>query len=214
HRRLVVLGVLAIFGLSLGLVPLVGSEFFPPSDENQFRVFVRGPVGTRVEETEKLAGRMEQIIRENLRPGELKTIISSVGVPSGRSAIFSSNSGPHAAQVEVYLTSLDQRKRRDVEIVAALRSKFAGEFPGTISYFNLGGIVSRVLNRGSQNPLELEVLGYDLADATSPTWPMSRSAGRRTTRSSPWSWTGRRRPAPGSTSSTSRRPPCSPSTPT
>jgi hydrophobe/amphiphile efflux-1 (HAE1) family protein len=165
HRRLVVLGVLAIFGLSLGLVPLVGTEFFPPSDENQFRVFVRGPVGTRVEETEKLAARMEQILRENLRPGELKTIISSVGVPSGRSAIFSSNSGPHAAQVEVYLTSLDERKRRDVEIVAALRSKFAGEFPGTISYFNLGGIVSRVLNRGSQNPLELEVLGYDLADA-------------------------------------------------
>ena len=34
-----------------------------------------------------------------------------------------------------------------------------------MTYFNLGGIVNRVLNRGSQNPLEVEVLGYDFADA-------------------------------------------------
>jgi multidrug efflux pump subunit AcrB len=34
-----------------------------------------------------------------------------------------------------------------------------------VTFFNLGGIVNRVLNRGSQNPLEVEILGYDLADA-------------------------------------------------
>jgi hydrophobe/amphiphile efflux-1 (HAE1) family protein len=165
HRRIVVIGVVGVFAATLGLVPLIGTEFFPPSDENQFRVFVRAPIGTRVEETEKLVKRMETIIRQNLLPGEVKTINATVGVPSGRSAIFSSNTGPHAAQLEVYLSSLEERKRRDTEIVNAIRPRFAGEFPGTITYFNLGGIVSRVLNRGSQNPLELEVLGYDLADA-------------------------------------------------
>ena len=165
HRKAVVLGILGTFAVSLALVPLVGTEFFPASDENQFRIFVRAPIGTRVEETEKLVARLEDIIRKNLLAGELKTVNSTVGVPSGRSSIYSNNTGPHAAQLEVYLTSLEERKRRDVDIVGAIRPKILGEFPGTVTYFNLGGIVSRVLNRGSQNPLEVEVLGYDLADA-------------------------------------------------
>jgi CzcA family heavy metal efflux pump len=165
HRKAVVLGVLAIFLASLGLVPLIGSEFFPASDESQFRVFLRAPIGTRVEETEKIVARVEELIRQNLPPAELKSIVSTVGIPAGRSAIFTGNTGPHAAQVQVYLDTPDRRTRSDVEIVAALRPRFVGEFPGTVTYFNLGGIVNRVLNRGSQNPLEVEVLGYDVADA-------------------------------------------------
>ena len=165
HRKVVVVGVLAIFLASLGLVPLIGTEFFPASDESQFRVFLRAPIGTRVEETEKVVARVEQLVRQNLRPEELASIVSTVGIPAGRSAIFTGNTGPHAAQVQVYLDTPDRRTRSDVEIVAALRPRFAGEFPGTLTYFNLGGIVNRVLNRGSQNPLEVEVLGYDFADA-------------------------------------------------
>lgn len=165
HRKVVVVGVLAIFLASLGLVPLIGTEFFPASDESQFRVFLRAPIGTRVEETEKVVARVEQLVRQHLRPGELASIVSTVGIPAGRSAIFTGNTGPHAAQVQAYLETPDRRTRSDVEIVAALRPRFAGEFPGTLTYFNLGGIVNRVLNRGSQNPLEVEVLGYDFADA-------------------------------------------------
>jgi CzcA family heavy metal efflux pump len=165
HRRAVILSVLGVFLASLALVPLIGTEFFPNSDENQFRVTLRGPLGTRVEETEKMVARIEALIRQNLQPGELKSIVSTVGIPAGRSAVFSSNTGPHAAQVQVYLDTPDHRKRSDVQIVNAIRPRFTGEFPGSVTYFNLGGIISRVLNRGSQNPLEVEVIGYDLDDA-------------------------------------------------
>ena len=165
HRKLVVVGVLLVFAASLALVPLIGTEFFPASDESQFRVFLRAPIGTRVEETEKVVARVEELIRQNLRQGELLAMVSTVGIPAGRSALFTGNTGPHAAQVQVYLDTPDRRARSDVAIVAALRPRFTGQFPGTVTYFNLGGIVSRVLNRGSQNPLEVEVLGYDFADA-------------------------------------------------
>jgi len=167
HRKTVVLGVLAVFLGSLGLIPFVGTEFFPNSDESQFRVFVRAPIGTRVEETEKIVARIEALLRENMRRGEFRTVVSTVGIPSGRAALFTANTGPHAAQVQVYLETPDRRTRSDSEIVNAIRPKFAGEFPGTVTFFNLGGIVNRVLNRGSQNPLEVEVLGYDLVDAQS-----------------------------------------------
>jgi multidrug efflux pump subunit AcrB len=133
--------------------------------ESQFRVFVRAPIGTRIEETERIVTRIEEILRANLRPGEYKTIVSMVGIPSGRSAIFTANTGPHAAQVQVYLETPDKRARSDAQVVNAIRPKFAGQFPGTVTFFNLGGIINRVLNRGSQNPLEVELLGYDLADA-------------------------------------------------
>jgi CzcA family heavy metal efflux pump len=165
HRKAVVLGVLAVFVATLGLVPLIGTEFFPNSDENQFRVTLRAPLGTRVEETEKMVVRIEELVRRNLQPGELASIVSNVGIPGGRSALFSGNTGPHAAQVQVYLNTPDKRTRSDVQIVNAIRPRFTGEFPGSLTYFNLGGIISRVLNRGSQNPLEVEVLGYDLDDA-------------------------------------------------
>jgi multidrug efflux pump subunit AcrB len=165
HRKLVVLGVLVAFLGALALVPLIGTEFFPMSDESQFRITLRAPLGTRVEETEKMVARIENLIRQNLQPGELKSIVSTVGIPAGRSALFSGNTGPHAAQVQAYLDTPDRRKRSDVQIVNAMRPRFGGEFPGSLTYFNLGGIISRVLNRGSQNPLEVEVLGYDLDDA-------------------------------------------------
>jgi len=173
HRKTVITSTLVAFLASLilvltpylGLPPLIGTEFFPPSDEGQFGVIVRAPIGTRVEETERVVKRMEEIIRANLKPDEYKAIVANMGIPQGRSAVFTANTGPHSAQVQVYLASPDKRKRSDREIVSALRPKFSAQFPGTTYYFNLGGIVSRVINFGAGNPLEVEQLGYDLPTA-------------------------------------------------
>ncbi len=165
HRLALFAIILVLAGSAAALVPLVGTEFFPPSDESQFIIRLRGPVGTRIEETERTVARMEDIIRATLKPGEFTSIVSTVGVPTGRSGAFSQNTGPHAAQLQVYLSNPDQRQRKDQEIVAALRPKFGGQFPGTTYQVQFGGIVSRVLNFGAQAPIEVEQLGYDLRDA-------------------------------------------------
>ncbi|MBI1964457.1 MAG: efflux RND transporter permease subunit, partial [Candidatus Rokubacteria bacterium] len=171
HRRAIVTAVAVSFVGSLflitapyfGLKPLIGTEFFPSSDESQFRVILRAPIGTRVEETERVVRGMEAIIRATTRPGEIQTIVANVGIPQGRSAVFTSNTGPHSAQLQVYLATPDKRKRTDKEIVNALRPRFAGQFPGTTYRFVSGGIVSRVINFGSDTAIEAEILGYDLA---------------------------------------------------
>jgi hydrophobe/amphiphile efflux-1 (HAE1) family protein len=165
RRRLVIGGIVAVIAATACLVPLIGTEFFPPSDESQFLIRLRAPVGTRVEETERVIARMEGIIRGSVQPGELSSIVSTVGVPTGRSGLFSQNTGPHAAQLQVYLVTPDKRKRRDQEIVAGIRPKLAGQFPGTTFSVQFGGIVSRVLNFGAGSAIEVEQLGYDLKDA-------------------------------------------------
>src|SRR2546427_12028983 len=127
HRRLVIGSIVVTFVASLFLVlappvgvkPLIGTEFFPPSDEAQFRVNIKAPIGTRVEETERIVKGMEAIIRATLRPEELMSIVSNVGIPQGRSAIFTSNTGPHSATAQVYLATADKRKRSDRDIIAA-----------------------------------------------------------------------------------------------
>ncbi|HEV8437835.1 MAG TPA: efflux RND transporter permease subunit [Methylomirabilota bacterium] len=165
HRKTLIVGILAVAGTALALLPFIGTEFFPPSDESQFIIRLRAPVGTRVEETERIVARMEDIIKTTLTPGEYTSIVSTVGVPTGRSGVFSQNTGPHAGQLQVYLNNPDKRKRNDREIVAAIRPKFGGLFPGTTYQVQFGGIVSRVLNFGAQAPIEVEQLGYDLKEA-------------------------------------------------
>ena len=173
HRALVVGSVFVAFVGSLflvlapsfGLRPLIGTEFFPASDEAQFRVNIKAPIGTRIEETERIVKGMESILRATLKPEELTSVVSNIGIPQGRSAVFTNNTGPHSATIQVYLASADTRKRSDREIVDALRPRFAGQFPGTRYQFIAGGLVSRIINFGSETAIAVELLGYDLATA-------------------------------------------------
>ena len=165
HRKTLIGGILVGLASALAVLPLVGTEFFPESDESQFLVQVRAPVGTRVEETERLIKKMEDIIRASTKPEEIKTIVATIGVPNGRSGLFSRNTGPHTATLQVYLSDPDKRARDHKQIFDSIRPKLAGQFPGTTYGVQFGGIVSRVLNSGSDAPIQVEQLGYDLKDA-------------------------------------------------
>jgi hydrophobe/amphiphile efflux-1 (HAE1) family protein len=165
HRKALIGGILLMLASALVVLPLVGSEFFPQSDESQFLIQVRAPVGTRVEETERIIKRMEDIIRSSTKPDEIKTIVATIGVPGGRSGLFSRNTGPHTATLQVYLSDPDKRARNDKQIFDGIRPRIGGQFPGTTYGVQFGGIVSRVLNSGSDAPIQIEQLGYDLRDA-------------------------------------------------
>ena len=80
HRRVLIGSVIMIFVGSLALVPAIGTEFIPVTDESQFRILVRAPVGQRVEKTEQQVMEVERVLRETIRPEELERIVSSTGV--------------------------------------------------------------------------------------------------------------------------------------
>jgi len=166
RRRALIGAIVAMFVGSLALLPLIGSEFIPVTDESQFRIIVRAPVGQLVEKTEQQVAEIERVIRETIPPRELGTIVSSVGVlQQGRSSLFNPNTGPHTALVQVYLVSPDKRKRDQIQIMNEVRPKVVQLFPGVLTIFDPGGIVKRIVSFGSAAPVDVEIYGYDMEKA-------------------------------------------------
>lgn len=166
HRRMFIAAVLLIFVGSLALAPRIGTEFLPVSDECQFRIALRAPVGQRVEKTEQQVAEVERVLREAIPAHELETIVSSTGVLSqGRSSLFNPNTGPHTSSIQVYLAPVDQRRRSQVQIMNDVRPKILTLFPGVAMSFDPGGLVKRVTSFGSQKAVDVEIYGYDFDKA-------------------------------------------------
>ena len=166
HRRRFITGILLLFAASLALVPKIGTEFLPVSDESQFRIGLRGPVGQRVEKTEQQVAEIEQVLRAQIPAEELETIVSSTGVlAQGRSSLFNPNTGPHTSGISVYLVTPDKRKRNQVQIMNDVRPKVLKLFPGVAMFFDPGGLIKRVTSFGSQKAVDVEVYGYDFEKA-------------------------------------------------
>ena len=163
HRGVTVAGILIFFVATMFLGKRIGTEFFPDSDEAQFSVVYKAPIGTRVERTEQIATGLEQAVTRALGKDKLyTTVITDSGLPLGRTAIFSSNTGPHAGTLQVNLVSKNDRSISDVEATERVRKEVSQQFPGTQLFFFTGGIVKRILNFGSAAPIDVEILGYDL----------------------------------------------------
>lgn len=159
HRKLVIFGVFGFAFLSFFLFKFIGTEFFPESDESQFSVVVKMPVGTRIEETEKFCKMVEDEIKRDVP--EQKTIITDIGVPSAKSgSLFSQNAGEYTANINVSLVTPSERNRTVFEIVNSIRPKLLA-IPGGQIYANTGGFLKFLLNFGSAAPIDVQVLGYD-----------------------------------------------------
>jgi CzcA family heavy metal efflux pump len=165
HRRAVVFTVAGGTVVTLGMwvvlgTKFIGTEFFPDQDEGQFGITVRAPVGTRVEETQKICAQIEKIVKANVP--EMEAMITDIGVPSGKGgSLFGRNSGSHSANIQVALVSADKRGRSVFEVVNALRPRLQAVV-GAQVYVNPGGFLHFLLNFGSSAPLDVEVRGYDL----------------------------------------------------
>jgi multidrug efflux pump subunit AcrB len=168
HRAIVIGSILTIFVASLGLLRFIGTEFFPDSDERQFSVTYKTPIGTRVERTEQIANRIEEVAKRELTDGtnvRFSTMLSDSGLPSGRTALFTTNTGPHAGNMQVNLVPKDERPYSDLQATERVRNALKTELPGVSVFYFTGGIVKRILNFGAPAPIDIEILGYDLVEA-------------------------------------------------
>ena len=160
HRKTVVLTVVVTLLGSLPLYFFIGTEFFPSMDESQFRFWVQLPVGTRLEESGRMAARMEEVIRQTIGK-ETTAIQVNFGIPTGVSAIWSQNTGPHMGWIRCRLVGPEERELSADALMEKLRPKLLQDFPGVRIFFVSGGIVRMLISFGYDNPIDIEILGYD-----------------------------------------------------
>ncbi len=169
-----VAGITGIFILSLGLYPFIGEAYFPRTDPGQFVVNLKAPIGTRIEDTDLLVQRVEQVIREVVPAKDLKIIVSNIGVTAGFSCIYTPNSGPHTAFVQVGLNA--GHHLSSFQYMDLARARLRKEVPEVAAYFQTGGLVDAIVNLGLPAPIDVQVSGMDLEAMHRTAVEIARSA--------------------------------------
>jgi hydrophobic/amphiphilic exporter-1 (mainly G- bacteria), HAE1 family len=158
-----VLGITGLFVFSLALYPMIGKAYFPRTDPGQFVINLKAATGTRIEGTDQLVARVEQIVREVVPAKDLRIIVSNIGVTPGFSSIYTPNSGPHTAFVQVGLQ--EEHHVSSFQYMDRVRARLEHELPQVSAYFQTGGLVDAILNLGMPAPLDIQVSGMNLEEA-------------------------------------------------
>ena len=155
--------IVTFWVVSLALLyPWLGQDFFPSVDGGQFKLHVRAHTGTRIEDTARLCDQIEDVIRREIPPSELGTVIDNIGLPYSGLNLSYSNSAPVGAGDADILVSLAKAHRPTAEYTRALRSKLTRDFPGTEFYYLPTDMVSQILNFGLPAQIDVQVAGLQV----------------------------------------------------
>ncbi|MGC2270580.1 MAG: efflux RND transporter permease subunit [Candidatus Sulfotelmatobacter sp.] len=157
---LTVLLLSGLFLLSLAIYPLLGLAFFPKTDAGQFTINVKVPTGTRIEVTNQYIAKVEDLIRRTVEPRDLKRIVSNIGVVPDFSSLYTTNSGPYTATVQVALN--EPHRLSSFEYMERMQKAMASQFPEIRTFFSSGSMVDAILNMGMPAPIDVQVSSPDL----------------------------------------------------
>jgi multidrug efflux pump subunit AcrB len=162
RRAAFTLVFLAACAGSLLLVRWVGEDFFPAVDGGQFKLHLRAPTGTRIEETAALCDRVEAMIREVVPSHEVASVIDNVGLPYSGINLSYTNSAPIGSSDADVLVTLSDGHQPTEGYVRDLRLRLVKEFPGVLFSFIPADIVTQILNFGLPAPIDVQVVGRNL----------------------------------------------------
>ncbi|MGZ4122335.1 MAG: efflux RND transporter permease subunit [Tumebacillaceae bacterium] len=101
HRKTVVFSTLAIFVASVALIPLVGTELSPATDQGNFSVSVQMPNGSTFDQTNKVATQVEDVVH---KISDVDSVFTSIGGGGGGAGGGqSSTSSVTSANIQVAL---------------------------------------------------------------------------------------------------------------
>ena len=147
HKLATVVMAVAIFVLSIFMVPLLGTEFVPKADFSETTVNFYTPPGSSLELTETKARQVDAILRE---------------LPEVRYTLTTINSGNAAGKnyANVYVRLVDRRQRqRSVDQMSAVLRERLRQVPGiTVTHVGLLDAV------GGNKQIEFSLQGSDLRE--------------------------------------------------
>jgi HAE1 family hydrophobic/amphiphilic exporter-1 len=144
HRKTIVFGAISIFVVSFVIMGMLGSQFFPDSDQSQFNVVVNASPGSSLQQTSMICEKVEALLRK--KP-EVTIVLTTIG---------SGNDPVTKATILVKLVKTKERKKSDKQIMAEIRNEMQYIPGASFSMLTQGG------PGGAQKPVTLSVRGNDL----------------------------------------------------
>lgn len=117
HRWLVVTITIAVLAGTLALTPMLGMEFIPQMDQGMLSVTAQLPLGTSLEESDRVARQIEE---ELLSFPEVKSLLTNVGSEGN---MMGTGGKPETISMYLQLVDLEQRERSAEQIAEAIRQK-------------------------------------------------------------------------------------------
>ena len=147
HKLTTMAIALAIFVLSILMVPLLGTEFVPKADFSETSLNFYTPVGSSLEATEAKAKQVEGILREM---PEVRYTLSTINTGSAQGKIYAN----------IYVRLVDRKDRsRSVDQMSDVLRERLKTVPGiTITHVGLLDAV------GGQKQVEFSLQGPDLQE--------------------------------------------------
>jgi multidrug efflux pump subunit AcrB len=143
------------------LIPFLGQNFFPNTDNGSFILHVRAKTGTRIEETARLCDLIEQSIRSTIPPKQTDNILDNIGLPYSTLNTQHATSGLFGSGDADIFVALNENHAPTADFVRTLRQRLPREFPGVTFYFLPSDIVTQILNFGLPAPIDIQIDGTD-----------------------------------------------------
>jgi HAE1 family hydrophobic/amphiphilic exporter-1 len=147
HRLATALTALAIFALSVGMVPLLGTEFVPKADFSETTVQFHTPQGSSIESTEAKARQVTQLLQAM---PEVRYTLATINTGAAR--------GKTHASIYVRLTDRHERARSVEALATELRTQLRQVAGITVTQV---GLLEPV---GGQKQIAFSLQGQDLAE--------------------------------------------------
>ena len=151
HRAVTLVVTVVLFGLSMAGFGIVGAEFMGDIDNGMGSISIKLPVGTNLEETNRLVETIEERL---LATPEIRSVCAMVGRLSEDGAAGSSD--VNEAQIFYRLKRKDERTKSTKQVADEWRRSIP-ELHDVVIEFASGNMMG-----GSNNPVELKFFGTDI----------------------------------------------------
>ncbi len=157
HKKTIIFSAAGIFIGSLFLLKFIGSGFLPESDQGTLQAVIELERGTRVEETEKVADRLEAAIRKEVSEIKFFTISCGSNDQGGIAALFS-QSGTNLINFTIRLNE-KQDRNRDVWVISDNIRKIIAREVEVVKFT----VTANAGMGGGQQPnqVDVEIFGHD-----------------------------------------------------
>ena len=152
-------GVFGLLLISFAIIPFLGTEFMPAMDREMIIFTIKMPVGTSLEETNRVVTLVENLMK--LEPG-VETVSAQVGSqaeenPADMAGGFSTT-GSHEGMIWAGLVDKRERELSDMEILEKIRGKLPKLKGVKFEALDMG----QTMMGGAQAPIEIKIFGKDI----------------------------------------------------